>query len=620
MPSRIARPVTWLPGYSPSQGEYNPMLWEKDQSRDSHPKIVEGEKLIKRGDVGEALQMWEELALSGEVDIQVRLGLVFAEGELVPQDYPKAAYWFRKAAEYGDAEGQVYWGHCLYGGQGTEADEIQAFVMFALAAQQGHPQGIQFRDRGQQALSREDLDRATDLMVKIQTDILERTIEYPVVEPKEGSGVTYRQGFHEMHIRKSGRPYFLVDRDRNVRILQQNFSGWDTLQYQGESKNGLADGKGKARLSRGDHDDYPGQWEGFFRNGVYLGKTYFSYPIQVLREGDFLINISDDPTEAHPVFLYKGLSAMGPLELTFPALPQVYVLVPEDFSMLDEEAVKARMLRAGECVKSACPDVQGYDVHILSQSYQMVKGNNSYQTGLEPVLAVGRVVLTTEGKSELKGYDNPQAAEARDQEKAERQQAARERASQLAPSRNAFDVRGVQLWMNVEEVHAVLEPEGAVWTPPYKKGMSNPFSVKNATIKLDDGATFELSFTSRVTQSILCGIGYRQELRQGPPMEELIQALNEKYGKPDETDHRATYYHGKYFLQSRVTPNEAYGPGGALGGVAIRADSTSGRVETLSIGFSDPSLENQDSKLAVEAREEEKRQEWERKRSDHVKF
>ncbi len=596
------------------------MSWEETQSQDPHPKVVEGEKLIKRGDVGEAIKMWEASAMEGEVEVQVRLGLVFAEGELVPQDPTKAVYWWEKAAYKGNAEAMVYLGHCLFDGEGIDRDEIRAFVMFSLAAERGHPQGIRFREQGQRVLSKEDLNQATDMIVQEQTIILQNSIEYPVYHPKPLSGVTYRVGFHDMHIRQAGRPYFLVDTDKNVRVLVQDFSDKDGMRYEGETKNCLADGQGKAVLSRGKRDDYPARWEGVFRNGVFMGPEAFSFPFQVLQEADFLIDISGKHAEPGTVWVYKGHSSLGPLDMTFHHLPQVYVMVPDDYSMLDEQGVKDNMLKAGSCVQTACPDVQGYDVHMLPQGFQMVKGRSSYQTGFDPILAVGRVVFTSDGSPELRGYDNPQAAEAKAQEKAAEQDAALKRGERLAPMRNTFNVRGVQLWMNVEEVQAVLEPEGAVWTPPFPKGVSNPFSGKKATVKLEDGATFELSFTSRVTQSILCGLGYRQELRQGPKMEELIESLDEKYGTPDEKDHRATSYRAKYFLQSRVMPNEAYGPGGAVGGIAIWADSSTGRVKTFSIGFSDPSLENQDTRLAIEAREEEKRQEWERKRSDHVKF
>ncbi len=398
------------------------MFWEEQQSQDSHPKVVEGEKLIERGDVGEAMQMWEELALSGEIEVQVRLGLVFAEGEVVPHDYSKAAYWWEKAAYKGNAEAMVYLGHCFFEGQGMDQDEIWAFVMFSLAAERGHPKGIQFRQQGQRALSREELNRATDLIVQEQIKILQNSIEYPVYHPKDLSGVTYRIGFHDMHVRKAGRPYFLVDVEKNVRVLLQDFSDKDGMHYEGKTKNCLADGEGKAVLSRGKRDDYPARWEGVFRNGVYLGPDPFSFPIQVLEEGDFLIDISGEITDPGTVWVYKGLSSIGPLELSFHGLPQIYVVVPDDFSMLNEEVVKERMLLPGDCVKAVCQDVQGYDVKILPEGYGVQKGQNPYQTAFKPILARGTVVFTPGGDKDLRGYEIPQAVD----EKARAKKAQRE--------------------------------------------------------------------------------------------------------------------------------------------------------------------------------------------------
>jgi uncharacterized protein len=43
---------------------------------------------------------------------------MYYESQIVPQNYPEALKWFRKAAEKGDTRAQVKLGHMYYFGQG----------------------------------------------------------------------------------------------------------------------------------------------------------------------------------------------------------------------------------------------------------------------------------------------------------------------------------------------------------------------------------------------------------------------------------------------------------------------------------------------------------------------
>ena len=53
-------------------------------------------------DTGKA-QKAHAVAEQGDADAQLRLGEMYVRGEDVPQDYAKAAHWFRRAAEQGHA-------------------------------------------------------------------------------------------------------------------------------------------------------------------------------------------------------------------------------------------------------------------------------------------------------------------------------------------------------------------------------------------------------------------------------------------------------------------------------------------------------------------------------------
>jgi TPR repeat protein len=62
------------------------------------------------------------------------LGLMFYEGQDVPQDYAEAVQWFQKAAEQGDGDSQLKMGVMYTNGQGVVQDYVQAHKWLSLAA------------------------------------------------------------------------------------------------------------------------------------------------------------------------------------------------------------------------------------------------------------------------------------------------------------------------------------------------------------------------------------------------------------------------------------------------------------------------------------------------------
>jgi TPR repeat protein len=66
-------------------------------------------------------------AARGEAEAQNNLGVMYANGRGVPQDYAEAVSWFRKAAEQGHASGR-----------GVPQDYAEAVSWFRKAAEQGH--------------------------------------------------------------------------------------------------------------------------------------------------------------------------------------------------------------------------------------------------------------------------------------------------------------------------------------------------------------------------------------------------------------------------------------------------------------------------------------------------
>ena len=88
-------------------------------------------------DYTKAAEWYRKAAEQGDAGAQYNLGNMYANGEGVPQDYTKAAEWYRKAAEQGDADAQYNLGVIKYG-EGVPQDYTKAAEWYRKAAVQGH--------------------------------------------------------------------------------------------------------------------------------------------------------------------------------------------------------------------------------------------------------------------------------------------------------------------------------------------------------------------------------------------------------------------------------------------------------------------------------------------------
>ena len=66
---------------------------------------------------------------------------MYAKGEAVPQDFTKAARWYRHAAAQGDAGGQYLLGKLYEDGKGVPQDLTEAVRLYRLAADQRNARG-----------------------------------------------------------------------------------------------------------------------------------------------------------------------------------------------------------------------------------------------------------------------------------------------------------------------------------------------------------------------------------------------------------------------------------------------------------------------------------------------
>jgi TPR repeat protein len=90
-----------------------------------------------KGDYATAATLWRQLADQGDVTAQYRVGIMYNNGEGVPQSYAEAARWFRLAAEQGDPKAQFLLGFLYAAGNGVALNDTEAARWFRRAADQG---------------------------------------------------------------------------------------------------------------------------------------------------------------------------------------------------------------------------------------------------------------------------------------------------------------------------------------------------------------------------------------------------------------------------------------------------------------------------------------------------
>lgn len=93
--------------------------------------------LMSAGDPNDWYQETLKKAEQGHAAAQYNLGVMYANGQGVPQDDKEAVKWYTRAAEQGYADAQYNLG-VMYGrGDGVPEDYVQAYKWFNLAAAQG---------------------------------------------------------------------------------------------------------------------------------------------------------------------------------------------------------------------------------------------------------------------------------------------------------------------------------------------------------------------------------------------------------------------------------------------------------------------------------------------------
>ena len=86
----------------------------------------------------EAVKWYRKAADQGLAIAQFNLGLMYSSGEGVPENDAQAVRWYRKAADQGDAGAQTNLGLMYAKGEGVPENSIRAYVWWSMAKTQGN--------------------------------------------------------------------------------------------------------------------------------------------------------------------------------------------------------------------------------------------------------------------------------------------------------------------------------------------------------------------------------------------------------------------------------------------------------------------------------------------------
>jgi TPR repeat protein len=100
----------------------------------------------KKGDYVGAAKEWRPMAEAGDPVAQYNMGLLYLDGQGVPQSPAEAANWFRRAAEQDYTQAQHNLGAMYGSGQGVKRDYVQAYKWLNICAAKGNAGCVTQRD------------------------------------------------------------------------------------------------------------------------------------------------------------------------------------------------------------------------------------------------------------------------------------------------------------------------------------------------------------------------------------------------------------------------------------------------------------------------------------------
>ncbi len=108
--------------------------------------MLMAEDAYKCGDFWTAFTEFKATADQGDANGRYMVGLMYWNGEGVPNDEAEAANWYLVAANNGDVRAQFQIGNFYHKGVVVEQDPVQAHFWYSVAAESSHYSATKMRD------------------------------------------------------------------------------------------------------------------------------------------------------------------------------------------------------------------------------------------------------------------------------------------------------------------------------------------------------------------------------------------------------------------------------------------------------------------------------------------
>ena len=108
-------------------------------------------------------------ALNGNADAQYNLGIMYASGLGVTQDYNEAVKWFRLSSGQGNAQAQDIYGLMYASGRGVTQDYVRAHMWWSISASSGDKNAEANRDIVAKKMSQTQIEKAQDMARRCQS-------------------------------------------------------------------------------------------------------------------------------------------------------------------------------------------------------------------------------------------------------------------------------------------------------------------------------------------------------------------------------------------------------------------------------------------------------------------
>jgi TPR repeat protein len=125
-------------------------------------------------DQAEAVKWFRKAADQGHAPAQNNLGSMHRKGEGIPQNDAEAAKWYRKAADQGFAEAQHNLAIMYNYGRGVPQNDAEAYVWSSLAVKSGIDDAVTNRDISAKKLTPADKNAAQKRAAKLFEEIQQR--------------------------------------------------------------------------------------------------------------------------------------------------------------------------------------------------------------------------------------------------------------------------------------------------------------------------------------------------------------------------------------------------------------------------------------------------------------